>query len=92
MNVKDCPFVVREKVYLRPPSGNCQEQWSGPHTITNINSPYSVELNEDGISRHTSHLRSTVRSSERTNFQHDDSGSSSSDDDAENQQQEYAKN
>lgn len=51
------PFLVGDKVFLRPPSGRCDVDWSGPHIITDINSNVSVTINEDGISRHVSHLR-----------------------------------
>lgn len=51
------PFVVGDRVYLRPPSGRCDEMWSGPHRITSINSAVSVIINDDGVVRHVSHLR-----------------------------------
>lgn len=51
------PFVVGENVYLRKPSGRCDDEWTGPHVITQILSSVSVELGDDGISRHVAHLR-----------------------------------
>lgn len=51
------PFAVGERVYLRTSNGKCDDVWSGPHSITAIKSSVSVELNEDGIARHVSHLR-----------------------------------
>ena len=49
--------VFGDSVYLRPPSGRCDEEWSGPHRITSVNSAVSVIINDDGVSRHVSHLR-----------------------------------
>ena len=51
------PFTVGDKVYLRPSSGRCDDVWTGPHTVTKLNSSVSVVVNEDGVSRHVSHLR-----------------------------------
>ena len=51
------PFVVGEEVYLRDPLGRCDTEWSGPHRITEVRSAVSVVVNDDGISRHVSHLR-----------------------------------
>lgn len=51
------PFVVGDKVYLRPPSGKCDEDWSGPHTVTDLRSNVSAVINDDGVSRHVSYLR-----------------------------------
>ncbi len=62
----DCernPFVVGDAVYLRPPKGRCDSKWSGPHRITAIRSSVSVVLNDDGVSRHVSHLRRVPGSS-----------------------------
>ena len=56
------PFVVGDKVYLRPPSGRCDEEWSGPHRVTSVNSAVSVVINNDGVSRHVSHLRAVPQS------------------------------
>ena len=58
---RDCernPFVVGTRVYLRTPHGRCDVPWTGPHTITAIRSNVSVELDDDGVSRHVSHVRS----------------------------------
>ena len=49
------PFVVSDSVYLRAPSGRCDEEWSGPHRITSVKSAVSVVLGNDGVSRHVSH-------------------------------------
>jgi ribonuclease HI len=57
---QDCarnPFVVGEEVYLRRPDGRCDREWSGPHRITLLKSSVSVVLDDDGVSRHVSHLR-----------------------------------
>ena len=51
------PFVVGDCVYLRKPSGKCDDVWTGPHVMTRILSSVSVELGDDGISRHVAHLR-----------------------------------
>ena len=51
------PFVVGDKVFLRPSSGLCDKEWSGPHTVTAISSSVSLILDDDGIARHVSHLR-----------------------------------
>ena len=51
------PIIVDDKVFLRDPRGRCNIPWSGPHRVTRILSNVSVELNEDNVSRHISHLR-----------------------------------
>lgn len=50
------PFNVGDRVFLRS-SGRCDDPWSGPHTITSLKSSVGVEINEDGITRHVSHVR-----------------------------------
>ena len=50
------PFVVGDQVYLRS-SGHCDDPWSGPHRVTSIKSSVGVEINQDGVTRHVSHLR-----------------------------------
>jgi transposase InsO family protein/ribonuclease HI len=52
------PFVVGERVYLRPPNGRCDVPWTGPHIVTAVRSSVSLELDDDGVSRHVSHVRS----------------------------------
>ena len=51
------PFVLGDLVYLRPPEGRCYEPRTGPHKVTSIHSAVSIELNDDGVSRHISHVR-----------------------------------
>lgn len=51
------PFMIGDKVYMRPSTGKCDEEWSGPHVVTDLNSSVSVVVNDDGVSRHISHLR-----------------------------------
>lgn len=51
------PFSVGNRVYMRAPDGRCDSEWSGPHRITSILTSVSVEVNEDGVARHVSHLR-----------------------------------
>ena len=51
------PFAVGDRVYLRRPDGRCDLEWSGPHRVTAVLSNVSVVLNDDGVSRHVSHLR-----------------------------------
>ena len=51
------PFVVGDVVYLRRPDGRCDREWSGPHRVTALNSGVSIVLDDDGISRHISHVR-----------------------------------
>jgi hypothetical protein len=51
------PYMVGDQVYLRPPSGRCDVEWSGPHRVTSVRSSVSVELGDDGVSRHISHVR-----------------------------------
>ena len=51
------PFSAGDLVYLRPPTGRCDIEWSGPHRISAIKSAVSVELDEDGVNRHVAHLR-----------------------------------
>jgi len=55
------PFVVGDSVYLRS-DGRCDSEWSGPHRVSLIISPVALELNNDGISRHISHVRRVPRS------------------------------
>lgn len=42
---------------MRDPLGRCDVDWSGPHQITDVRSAVSVVINDDGVSRHVSHLR-----------------------------------
>ena len=56
------PFVVGERVYLRTPHGRCDVPWTGPHIITAVRSSVSIELDDDGVSRHISHVRSVPQS------------------------------
>ena len=56
------PFFVGDQVYLKS-SGRCMDPWTGPHTVTTVKSDVSVELNDDGITRHVSHIRRVPRSS-----------------------------
>ena len=51
------PFVVGDVVYLRRPDGRCDREWSVPHRVTALNSSVSIVLDDDGISRHISHVR-----------------------------------
>lgn len=51
------PFVEGDQVYLRDPLGRCDTEWSGPHRVTEVRSGVSVVINDDGVSRHVSHLR-----------------------------------
>ena len=51
------PYLVGDRVYLRRPTGRCDDEWSGPEIVTEVRSNVSVVLNNDGISRHISHLR-----------------------------------
>lgn len=56
-NLDRNPFVAGDKVFLRPSSGLCDKDWSGPHTVTQIMSSVSLILDDDGVTRHVSHLR-----------------------------------
>ena len=56
-DVERNPFVVGDKVYLRPPSGRCDDEWSGPHIVTSVRSSVSLVIDDDGVSRHVSHVR-----------------------------------
>ena len=63
---QDCtrnPFSIGDQVYLRLPDGRCDREWSGPHRVTAVGSSVSVTLDDDGVSRHVSHLRRVPRSS-----------------------------
>lgn len=51
------PFVVGDRVYLKNLTGRCDSVWTGPHRITSICSSVGVVINEDGVTRHVSHLR-----------------------------------
>ena len=50
-------FVIGDQVYLRPSNGQCDVQWSGPHRVTAVKSRVLLELDEDGVARHISHVR-----------------------------------
>jgi len=50
------PFRVADLVYLRS-TGKCDDPWTGPHRVSKIHSAVSLELNNDGVTRHVSHLR-----------------------------------
>ena len=56
-SVEKNPFLVGDKVYLRPRSGKCNVEWSGPHIVTGIESSVAVVLNDEEIPRHVSHIR-----------------------------------
>ena len=55
-NIERNPFVLGDRVYLRS-SGMCSDPWTGPHIVTKIKSAVSLEIDEDGITRHISHVR-----------------------------------
>lgn len=54
---EDNPYNVGDQVYLRRPGGRCNEPWSGPEVVTDIVSDVGVVLNDDGVTRHISHIR-----------------------------------
>lgn len=54
--IVDNPFVVGDLVYLKR-DGRCDQPWSGPHRVSEVRSSVGVVLNDDGVSRHVSHLR-----------------------------------
>ena len=74
------PFVVGDMVYLRN-DGRCDSEWTGPHRVTSIKSAVSVEVNNDGIVRHVTHLRRIPIRRRDTGFR--DIDSDSSDDESE---------
>jgi len=51
------PFIVGDRVYLKPHTKKCDEGWSGPHVVTRVHSSVSCEINDDGVRRHVSFLR-----------------------------------
>ena len=55
------PFEVGDRVYLRPPSGRCDEPWTGPHRVTDVKSRALLELDGNGVARHISHVRKVPR-------------------------------
>ena len=59
------PFIVGDRVFLKPSTKKCDEDWSGPHTVTKINSAVSCEINDDGVCRHVSFLRLVPKARER---------------------------
>ena len=77
------PFVVGDQVYLRPMSGRCDVEWSGPHRVSSIRSNVTVEIDGDGVSRHVSHLRRVPHTSRyrgsSSRYRGSDSPTSSSD-------------
>ena len=68
-------------VYLRT-DGKCDSEWSGPHRITCIKSAVSVELDDDGVTRHISHIKKVPRSSDHagSEIQSDSSDTDDTDD------------
>ena len=56
------PFLVGDKVYLRDKTGRCDIPWSGPHVVTKIYSPCSVNLDDESVVRHISHLKLSLKS------------------------------
>jgi len=54
------PFSIGESVYART-DGRCDSEWSGPHRISAIRSPVSLELDFDGVTRHISHVKRVPR-------------------------------
>jgi len=53
------PLQVGDSVYLRPGDGKCDKEWTGPHVVSKVMSPVTVELDHDGVTRHTNHCRKT---------------------------------
>ena len=53
------PLQVGDSVYLRPGDGKCDKEWTGPHVVSKVMYPVTVELDHDGITRHTNHCRKT---------------------------------
>lgn len=51
------PFLVGDRVYLRDPTGKCVNVWSGPKVVTEVRSDVTIVLDNDGVSRHISHVR-----------------------------------
>ena len=76
------PFTVGEQVFLRS-SGRCDDPWTGPHRITSVKSRVGVEINDDGVTRHVSHMRRIpcVATVDVPSVMHSDSDSSDSEDD-----------
>ena len=74
------PYVIGDKVFLRT-DGKCDSAWSGPHRITMIKSPVSIELNGDGITRHVSHVKRVPGTTTDSGRLEADELSSDSDDD-----------
>lgn len=72
------PFSVGELVFLKNTNGRCDEPWSGPHRISDIKSSVAVEIENDGIPRHVSHLRRVPRKEEESRSIRHDSDSSGS--------------
>ena len=67
------PYVLGDLVYLKPPGGRCFEPWSGPHRVTSIHSAVTIELDNDGVSRHVSHVRRMPKRLESSRGNEDDS-------------------
>ena len=79
------PYSLGDRVYLRPPSGRCDEPWSGPHRVTSVRSAVAIELNMDGVTRHIAHVRRvprplspSTRTSSGSSDDDEDGGSASS--------------
>lgn len=66
------PFSAGDLVYLRPSTGRCDTEWSGPHRISALKSAVSVELDEDGVTRHVGHLRLVPGLEKNTSTQSED--------------------
>jgi len=55
--VESNPFEIGDEVYLKPVNAKCDQLWTGPHRVTAVKSNVTVEIGEDGITRHISYLR-----------------------------------
>ena len=55
-NREQNPFFVGDRVFLQR-SARCDVPWSGPHQVTAVKSVVTVELDNDGVTRHIGHLR-----------------------------------
>jgi transposase InsO family protein len=78
------PFTVGDLVYLKRDS-RCDRPWSGPHRVTSVESSVGAVVDNDGFSRHVSHLRRVPMDRTRpavamTHDVRDDEGSLAGDD------------
>ncbi len=81
--VESNPFELGDEVYLKPVNAKCDQLWTGPHRVTAVKSNVTVEIGEDGITRHISYLRKVPLRYRSDSFTSGNSSESSSESEVE---------